>query len=33
LVDRSGMIKKTYAKVLADKRREFIQRGAPSLGT
>jgi integrase len=26
------MIETTYAKVLAGKRREFIERGAPSLG-
>ena len=25
------MIEKTYAKILADKRREFIERGAPRL--
>jgi integrase len=27
-----GMIETTYAKILAGKRREFIERGAPSLG-
>jgi hypothetical protein len=25
------MIEKTYAKILAEKRRDFIERGAPSL--
>jgi hypothetical protein len=25
------MIENTYAKILAEKRREFIERGAPSL--
>ena len=27
------MIEKTYAKVLAENRRSFIERGAPALGT
>ena len=26
------MIEKTYAKLLAEKRRDFIERGTPSLG-